>query len=158
MVNCSRFASSGTTFSGATLSVTNVGQKLQAGDVFQLFATGTSGFTTFALPTNDVAHNATYTWNNTVGTDGKITVATVGNIVNPNPTNIITSVSGSSLTLTWPSTQTDWTLQVQTNTLAKGLSTNWVGVTGSAATNKVIVPIGPTNGSVFFRMIFTNHP
>ena len=76
--NCSQFASGGSiTFSGATLSVSNVGPALHLGDVFQLFGGATAGFTSFAPQTNDTVNNVTYTWNNTVATDGKITVASV---------------------------------------------------------------------------------
>jgi fibronectin-binding autotransporter adhesin len=81
--NCSQFTSFGgsITFSGATLSVTNVGPKLQVGDFFQLFSGVTAGFSSAALQTNDVPNSANYTWNNTVATDGKITVASVVNRV-----------------------------------------------------------------------------
>jgi hypothetical protein len=41
-------------------------------------------------------------------------------------------------------------LQTQTNSLG----TNWFTVTGSTATNKMIIPIGLTNGSVFFRLTY----
>jgi autotransporter-associated beta strand protein len=152
--NCSQFTSSGgsITYSGATLSVTNLGPKLQAGDFFQLFPAATAGFATVVLPTNDVPNNAIYTWNNTVATDGRITLTGVSVIVNTAPTNIVSSVANGVLTLSWPADHTGWTLQTQTNSLSKGLSTNWVDVAGSAATNKVIIPIGSTNGSVFFRM------
>ncbi len=76
--NCSQLASGGSiTFSGATLSVTNVGPKLQAGDFFQLFAGATTGFSSSALQTNDVPNSANYTWTNTVANDGKITVLSV---------------------------------------------------------------------------------
>jgi len=77
--NCSQFASSGgsITFSGATLSCTNVGPKLQVGDSFQLFPGATAGFSTAALQTNDIPNSANYTWANTVATDGKVTVASV---------------------------------------------------------------------------------
>jgi len=154
--NCSQFASSGgaITFSGATLSVTNVGPKLQAGDSFQLFPGATAGFSATQLQTNDVPNNAKYTWNNNVSTSGSITVATVAQIVNTTPTNIVASVSGKSLTLSWPADHTGWTLQTQTNSLTAGLGTNWVNVAGSTTTNQVVMPINPTNGSVFFRMTF----
>ncbi len=77
--NCSQFTSSGGSiaFSGATLSVTNVGPQLQVGDTFQLFPGATAGFSTIALQTNDIPNSANYTWNNTVVTDGKITVASI---------------------------------------------------------------------------------
>jgi hypothetical protein len=81
-------------------------------------------------------------------------VAGVTFIVNPTPTNIVTGVTNGLLTLSWPSDYTGWTLQSQTNSISKGLGTNWADVAGSAATNKVIVPIASTNGSVFFRMRF----
>lgn len=158
--NCSQLASSGgsITYSGATLSVTNLGPKLQVGDFFQLFPGATAGFSTIQLQTDDVPHNARYTWANTVVSDGRITVASVSIIVNPNPTNIVTSVSTNSLTLSWPADHAGWTLQTQTNSLTKGISTNWVDVANSALTNKVVMPIVATNGSVFFRMVFTNTP
>jgi hypothetical protein len=35
-----------------------------------------------------------------------------------------------------------------------GLSTNWATLAGSSLTNQFVMPIGTTNGSVFFRMIY----
>jgi len=152
--NCSQLAASGgsITFSGATLSATNVGPKLQVGDTFQLFTGATAGFTTAALQTNDVPNNAKYTWNNNVATGGSITVASVSFIINPNPTNIVTGITNGTLTLSWPTDHIGWTLQAQTNSLATGLGTNWVTVGGSTTTNKLLFPINTTNGTVFFRM------
>jgi hypothetical protein len=80
-------------------------------------------------------------------------------LFNPNPTNIVTSVSGSQatgyqLTMSWPLDHTGWTLQAQTNILSAGLRTNWVDVPGSSATNQVIVPVNSTNGCVFYRLIY----
>jgi hypothetical protein len=71
---------------------------------------------------------------------------------NPNPTNITFSVSGNQLTLKWPTNYTGWTLQGQTNGAGAGITTNWFNVPGSAATNQVVIPINPANGSVFYRM------
>jgi hypothetical protein len=45
-------------------------------------------------------------------------------------------------------------LQVQTNDLTAGLSTNWGDVAGSTATNQVDTTIDPTGGAIFYRMIF----
>ena len=152
--NCSKFTSSGgtITYSGATLAATNIGPKLQVGDFFQLFPGATAGFSTAQLPTIDVPNNAVYTWNNTVSSDGRITVATVADLVNTNSTNITASVNGGNLTLSWPADHTGWTLQIQTNTLGQGLGTNWVNMSGSTTTNQEIIPINSVNGSVFFRM------
>jgi hypothetical protein len=45
-------------------------------------------------------------------------------------------------------------LQEQINPVTVGLSTNWVTVPGSTATNQMTFPIAPTNGTVFFRLVF----
>lgn len=41
---------------------------------------------------------------------------------------------------------------MQTNAHGAGLGTNWINVANSAATNQIIIFIGSTNGSVFFRL------
>lgn len=69
-------------------------------------------------------------------------------VINPNPTNIVFSVSGNQLTLSWPSDHTGWTLQSQTNIA----STNWLDVPASASTNQVVFPINTTNTSMFYRL------
>jgi hypothetical protein len=56
--------------------------------------------------------------------------------------------------LTWPADHTAWRLEVQTNSLAAGLGTNWVTVPDSTATNQMTFPIDPTAGSIFFRMVY----
>ena len=71
-----------------------------------------------------------------------------------NPTNITSSVVGSTLHLAWPADHTGWTLEAQTNTLSVGLSTNWVRIPGSSASNQLSVPIVPGNGSVFYRLVY----
>ncbi len=75
-------------------------------------------------------------------------------IASSSRTNIVLSTSGGNLTLSWPSDHTGWRLQVQTNDLSAGLRTNWFDVSGSITTNQVIIPIGQTNGSVFYRMAY----
>jgi len=60
--------------------------------------------------------------------------------------------TNSQLVLAWPFNYTGWTLQIQTNALSRGLSTNWVVVSGSTGTNRVEIPINATNGSSFFRL------
>jgi fibronectin type 3 domain-containing protein len=63
-----------------------------------------------------------------------------------------TNVSGQ-LSIAWPVDHTGWQLQSQTKSLAVGLSTNWVNVTGSVQTNLVAMPVNTTNGVVFFRLV-----
>lgn len=135
---------------GGTLSVTNVGPVLHVGDTFQLFPAAVSAFTGIALATTD-ANGYAYTWNNNVAVNGSITVASVASAINPNPPVLQTSLSGNTLTLAWP-TNAGWTLQVQTNALSAGLSTNWVNVPGSTTETNAIINVNPANGAVFFRM------
>ena len=61
--------------------------------------------------------------------------------------------AGNQFQLNWPADHTGWQLQSQTNSLAVGLGTNWVNMTGSAQTNLVPVPLNTTNGAVFFRLV-----
>jgi len=75
-------------------------------------------------------------------------------VIATNPTNILVAVAGNNLVLNWPSNHTGWRLQVQTNDLTHGLGTNWVEVAGATLTNQFIVPIDPSSGSVFYRLVF----
>lgn len=137
---------------GGTLTVTNRGPNLVAGDRFVLFSGPVSGsFTSVNLPEN--LGTVTYTWTNNLALDGSIQVLTAVT-VNQTPTNIVTSVSGSTLTLSWPSDRIGWRLQAQTNTLATGLNTNWADVAGSSTTNVVNQTIDSAAGAVFYRLVY----
>jgi autotransporter-associated beta strand protein len=79
-----------------------------------------------------------------------VTVAT-------NPTNIVASVSGNNLNLSWPADHIGWTLLMQTNNLARGISSNtndWGAVSGSAGTNRVNLTIDPTKPAEFYRLVY----
>jgi autotransporter-associated beta strand protein len=135
---------------GATLTVNNIGStNLAAGDTFTLFSTPVSGaFATLNLPP---LPDAGVTWSNQLAINGTIAVV-AATAVNTNSPFLATSFSAGSLTLSWPADHTGWTLQMQTNSLGKGLGTNWVDVPGSAATNSVTVPVTTTNETVFYRL------
>lgn len=72
--------------------------------------------------------------------------------VNTTPTNIDSSISSNTLTLSWPADHTGWTLQTQTNSLNTGISGTWTDVPGSAAVNSTNITINPANPTVFFRL------
>ena len=77
--------------------------------------------------------------------------------INPLPGTIQVSVSGSTLSLGWP-TNLGWILQNQTNTLNVGLVANsnaWFNVPGSDIVTNTSITINPANGAVFYRMV---HP
>jgi autotransporter-associated beta strand protein len=137
---------------GGTLTVTNLGPTLVAGDRFVLFSgpiTGTFG--TVNLPGN--LGSVTYTWTDNTAVDGSIQVATV-TTVNQTPTNLVTSISGNTLTLSWPTDHIGWRLQSQTSDLSTGLGSVWVDVAGTASTNSVDITLDPANGAVFYRMVY----
>jgi hypothetical protein len=75
-------------------------------------------------------------------------------VFSTSPTNILSSVVGTNLTLSWPVNHFGWRLLVQTNSLTQGLGTNWTIVANSNSTNAVIVPINRTNGSVFYELTY----
>jgi autotransporter-associated beta strand protein len=131
---------------GGTLTINNVGPALVGGDSFQLFSTNYTGhFTLTNLPTL----SAGMIWSNTLALNGRLSVLQT---VATYPTNITYKVSGNTLSLAWPADHTGWTLQEQTNSLSVGLSTNWVNVSGSTATNAVSITIDPTKPAMFFRL------
>jgi hypothetical protein len=140
---------------GGTLTVTNIGAGLQAGDTFQLFSTNVSGaFAVTNLPASDLVNNLKYTWTNKLAINGTIVVLTAGPLVNTTPTNITTSLSGNQLTLSWPVDHTGWRLQVQTNSLSTGIGSNWFDVPDSTNVYQVVIPVDPANGTVFYRLIY----
>lgn len=71
------------------------------------------------------------------------------------PTNITSSVSGSTLSLSWPATHLGWILQGQTNNLSTGISATWSDIPGTAAVTTTNLAIDPLNPAVFFRL---RHP
>jgi autotransporter-associated beta strand protein len=126
------------------VTVTNVGPALAQGDTFTLFnkpvVNGVSILVT----------GANVIWTNKLAVDGTIAVAAV---MATNPTNINFSLSGNTLTLSWPLDHTGWKLQVQTNAITVGIATNWTTVPSSENSNQYVTPINRANGSVFYRLI-----
>lgn len=83
-------------------------------------------------------------------------LAGIGYLLIPSPiagysTNLIVSVSGSNLTVSWPTTHLGWLLDQQTNSLSVGLSTNWQEVIGSASVTSTNFPLNAASVQ-FFRM------
>jgi autotransporter-associated beta strand protein len=132
---------------GGTLIATNISGTLSAGQNFTVFnsATHTGTFTAIAgTPGPGLAWNFN-------SANGQLSVVTG---VATNPTNITFSVSGGNLNLSWPANHLGWLLQVQTNSVAKGLGTNWVTVPNSGNVDSTNFPIVPANGTVFYRLTY----
>jgi hypothetical protein len=68
------------------------------------------------------------------------------------PPEISASLSGATLTITWPASHIGWILQAQTNSLQVGLSTNWFDVAGSAAGTSSKITVNPAAPAVFYRL------
>lgn len=149
--SCDRLVAQTIVPNGATLVVTNIGDALQAGDTFQLFSVPVSGFASIQLPE---LPESLY-WTNRLAVDGSIQVLSAGPVIPTYPTNITCRIEGGQIEISWPDTHIGWRLQAQTNTLAVGLSTNWVDVPGSELTNVVRLAIGGTNQATFFRLVLT---
>ncbi len=117
------------------------------GQTFQLFsgagATNTGNFASIAG--NPGAGNL-FTFTNGV-------LSVVSAVVGPSgPARLTNSISGNTLSLSWPAGQ-GWRLQVQTNNLLVGLRTNWVYLTDGTAssTNLTVDSAKPT---VFYRLTY----
>ncbi len=70
------------------------------------------------------------------------------------PPELTLQITSGQLELSWPPTHLGCRLEAQTNSLATGLSTNWVTIPGSAQTNQITIPIHSDNDAVFFRLVY----
>ena len=70
------------------------------------------------------------------------------------PTNLVSHIVGGQLQLSWPLDHLGWRLQIQTNTLNAGLSTNWATVENSTNLIATNLMINRANPAVFLRLIY----
>ncbi|HUA65703.1 MAG TPA: hypothetical protein VME24_07640 [Alphaproteobacteria bacterium] len=138
---------------GGTLVITNYGTSFVAGDSLALFsATAISTNSGFNIVPATPGPNTA--WNiGSIPVNGTLSVVSTLT-VNSNPTNIVFSVSGNHLTLSWPADHTGWELEMQTNSLSVGINTNWVPDPASTTVDSVVIPINLTNGTVFYRLVY----
>ncbi len=139
---------------GGNLVVTNAGGAFQNGDTFTLVsaATYTGNFSATNLPT--LTSGLAWSWSPTTGV---LSVVPGSSGPSLNPTNIMASVSGGNLKLTWPTDHTGWRLLTQTNKLSSGISINtndWTTVIGSTATNSVTIPLDATKPGGYYRLVY----
>lgn len=85
---------------------------------------------------------------------GANSLQVVGQPLATNAVSLAVQFAGGNLMLSWPQDHTGWQLQAQTNAAAVGLSTNWVNITGTTATNQMTLPINTSNDNVFYRLIY----
>jgi len=138
---------------GATLKLDiTASPALSTSDSFILFyANSYSGaFTNFlpATPGFGLAWDAS-----TLATDATLRIKQGPALNSTNITAVVVG-GGGSLQIDWPSDHLGWSLQVQTNAVGVGLSTNWFRVSGSDTVTQEVVPLYPANGSVFYRLVY----
>jgi fibronectin type 3 domain-containing protein len=75
--------------------------------------------------------------------------------ISQSPLTLGFALANNQIQFNWPTDHVGWELQAQTNSLAAGLGTNWLTITGSDTTNQWTIPLNVDAGSVFFRLI---HP
>jgi hypothetical protein len=127
-----------------TVTVTNIGAPaVIVGDTFKIFNKAVTGGDTFTVT------GAGMNWTNRLATDGTITALSVFSNVATNATNMTFSVSGTNLTIKWPSDHLGWYLQMNTNALN---SNTWVDVANSSTATNVVIPIIQSQRAAFFRM------
>jgi hypothetical protein len=61
-------------------------------------------------------------------------------------------LSNNVLEVSWPEWSPPWRLEMQTNSLSVGLSTNWMSVPGSTATNRMAFPVLNGADTASFRL------
>ena len=105
--------------------------------------TGTGGFVLGSLPAGVIAN---------ITTNANTIVLNVSQVPVSGPVSITNSVSGRTLSLSWPPGQ-GWRLQMQTNSLATGLGTNWVYITDGSVSSTNIT-IDSTKPCVFYRLVY----
>jgi len=70
------------------------------------------------------------------------------------PPTMVSALIGTNLYISWPTNYLGWELQTQTNSLAVGLSTNWVSITNSTLVTATNIPVYKWVPAQFFRMHF----
>jgi autotransporter-associated beta strand protein len=138
-----------------TAFAADAGAKLElsfnGGAFGQIFSGISSAQQTLILPNNTVAVRVTAADNATIQTYN-VNVTLQPSLT---PAKLTNSVSGSTLTLSWPADHLGWHLQMQTNSLASGLKTSgWVVVPGSDQMTSTNISITKTNPTVFYRITY----
>ena len=147
-----------TTIVGGTLEIaqatiaTNSTVTIASGAVLQLDFAVTNRVGTFVL--NGVTQSPGV-YNSTTASpyitgSGSLLVPSIGP---SGPAQLTNSISGSTLTFTWPAGQS-WRLESQTNSLSVGLTTNgWSTVSGGIDGSNSVT-LDPTKPTVFYRLAY----
>jgi autotransporter-associated beta strand protein len=138
------FSISNLTLNGScTVRITGT-KNLVAGSSYPLIAYSGS----FAGAFTNLQLQMPYGWRGALGNSGnQISLASVAVVSTAQP-QLKNTLNGQQIQLQWPFDHTGWRLLMNTN-LA---STNWLDVPGASVTN--LMSISPTNGGVFYRLVY----
>jgi len=129
-----------------SITTTFIGSTLTNGMITQT-VTDTNycytNFDTFAMRLNDGATTAT-NW-----VLSAFQVATYNTLLGA--PKITASQSGGNLNLSWPAGYTGWELESQANTLGPD---NWAILPNSRNSDTMVIPVDPSAGAAFYRLIF----
>jgi hypothetical protein len=114
---------------------------------------GASAVTTISFPTNTARYIRVTQTGSAGGLWWSIHEFNVLRALSTTPPQITFGINNGKIQFGWPLDHFGWRLEGQTNLLGAGLSTSWVTVPGSAATNQIGMPMDTANGSVFFRLV-----
>jgi len=134
-----------------TVTLSNLGPALVAGDSFTLFSKPLVNGGAMSLATTP-ALTSGLVLSNRLALDGSVLVVSSGSLPS-NPTNVTYSVSHNTLTLGWPLNYTGWLLQ--SNSVSIASTSSWFVVPGSSATNSMSFTVDPAKKNVFYRL---QHP
>ena len=135
---------------GGTLTINNGGPAFAVGNSFTLLSASTITGSFAAI--SPATPGAGLAWNTTGLATGVLSVVSG---VASNPTNISYTLTGTTLSLTWPADHLGWILQSQTNAATVGLitaSNAWTDVSGSASSTSATITVDPTKPTVFYRL------
>jgi autotransporter-associated beta strand protein len=129
---------------GGVLTVIRAGPALQSGQNFTLFqaASYDGRFSATNLPV--LAGGANWVWSPATGT------LSIVSVVPTVPTNITCSVSGNSLTISWPGSYLGW--YAQSNSLNLADTNDWFDIAGSQLGTNLNSIIHPGLNNVFYRL------
>jgi hypothetical protein len=141
------FSASGTINLNVTGTAWTAGQFPLIGYTGSIGGDGYPALNLVSLPAGVSGHLS----NNVSSLSVDLVITSAPSVINPNPTNITTTVSGNQITLSWPSSHIGWLLQSNSVSLAN--TGAWATVAGSGSTNQFTYSIDSTKTNVFFRML-----
>jgi hypothetical protein len=140
--------------SGGTLNLNDnpftINGAVLANGAYTIIAQSDAPAMTGSVASSTVSGTALTGKTGTVSLASNTVVLTVSSAGPSIPATLTNSVSGGTLSLSWPAGE-GWRLQAQTNSRATGLWTNWAYVTdGSASSTNITVD--STQPTVFYRL------